>query len=112
MAIEIRRATTEDTGPIGEIIGYVWGETVDSARIAAIISSREHDTWVAVCDGKAAAFVDSFPTRSAEGVARWEVDLLAVHPDFQGRGLARKLVAASAAEAGRRGLALARGLRK
>ena len=37
-------------------------------------------------------FCDSFLTRSQEGLVRHEVDLLAVHPDSRGRGLAQSLI--------------------
>jgi GNAT superfamily N-acetyltransferase len=47
---------------------------------------------VATVNGRVAGFVDGFLTLSADGVRRWEVDLLAVHPVYRNQGLASQLV--------------------
>jgi len=59
--------------------------------------------WLAVNDnpvgtpnGNVVGFVTAFPVSSLEGIW-WEIDLLAVHPDWQGRGLGRQLIRAAAA---------------
>jgi len=44
--------------------------------------------------------ITPIPRDSPEGTLRWEVDLLGVHPDYRGRGIARELVEA-VVEAGR-----------
>ena len=46
--------------------------------------------------GNIAGFVIAFPVSSLQGVW-WEIDLLAVHPSWQGQGLGRQLIRVSAA---------------
>jgi len=46
--------------------------------------------------GNVVGFATAFPVSSLQG-AWWEIDLLAVHPDWQGRGLGRQLIQAAAA---------------
>ena len=43
-------------------------------------------------NGVLIGFVDAFSTVSARGMLRWEVDLLGVHPDHRGKGIAQSLV--------------------
>ncbi|MCB9451743.1 MAG: GNAT family N-acetyltransferase [Anaerolineaceae bacterium] len=111
MDITIRQARIEDAAAITTIKDAVWsGESAERERIASVIASGEHSTFIAEWDGQIAGFVDSFTTRSATNVARWEVDLLAVHPGYQGRGMGWALVNA-ATQAGREsGAAFARAL--
>jgi len=59
--------------------------------------------WLAVNDnpvraagGGVVGFVTAFPVSSRQGVW-WEIDLLAVHPDWQGQGLGWQLIRAAAA---------------
>lgn len=49
-------------------------------------------------------------TYTLEGLARWEVDLLAVHPDFRGKGIAAQLVSPITKTGKARGANFARGL--
>ena len=73
-------------------------------------SGRQH-AWLAADDnhlgaygralqrsggGSVVGFVTAFPVNSLQGTW-WEIDLLAVHPDRQGRGLGRQLIQAAAA---------------
>jgi len=96
MNLEIQPARVEQAVDIGYVKQAVWPEeSVDLAGIQDIIRSPQHNTLVAVLDGAVAGFVDSFSTRSAAGVSRWEIDLLAVHPASQGRGIGSRLVAES-----------------
>jgi GNAT superfamily N-acetyltransferase len=69
-----------------------------------------HSTHVAVREGTVVGFVDGFVTRAGDGATRWEVDLLAVDPCAQGRGLGRGLVAANIAAGSTRNVAYARAL--
>ncbi len=65
----------------------------DPARIARLIP--QHSTLVAEQAGVIAGFVDAFVTVALDGLARWEVDLLGVDPQWRNRGIARQLVLAS-----------------
>jgi ribosomal protein S18 acetylase RimI-like enzyme len=68
------------------------GSIADAKRIAVLLTKPERITYVAESQGHVVAFVDAFLTLSAVGVRHWEVDLLAVHPDFQRRGFACQLI--------------------
>ena len=108
---EIRSATVNDAEAIGGIIKAVWPESeINIGRIESVIRNVEHSTMVARVEGVLVGFVDGFMTTTAEGARRWEVDLLAVHPEYQRRGIAAALIMANTQEGQQRGTALARGL--
>jgi GNAT superfamily N-acetyltransferase len=111
MTLEIRLAAKCDVPEVVRIKQSVWpGEVSNPDYITAVLERSDHETLVAVLDGRVAGFVDSFLTVSASRQPRWEVDLLAVHPSYQGRGLAARLVSASTAAGRRLGASVARGL--
>lgn len=56
--------------------------------------------WLALAGGRVAGFLVAFATRGLSG-SSWEMDLLAVHPDEAGRGLATRLILAAAAHGAR-----------
>ncbi len=64
--------------------------------LQAMLTDGSQRAWLAVADGTVIGFVAAFPVHSLQGV-RWEIDLLAVHPDWRGRGIASDLVRAAAA---------------
>ncbi len=108
---ELRCADHSDAVGISEIIHRVWSESVVTPeRIEAVVSDPAHVSMVAIQVGKVVGFVDGFMTTSADGAQRWEVDLLAVHPDYQRQGIASSLVEANTQEGQSRGATLARGL--
>lgn len=93
--ITIRPAVVGDAAAVAAVKQAVWPhETVDAARIADVMQSGEHTTLLADLESRLVGFVDAFSTQSSTGELRWEVDLLAVHPQFQGRGIGRVLVEA------------------
>jgi GNAT superfamily N-acetyltransferase len=102
VSLEICRATAAKhaTG-IAQVRQAVWpdDDTADSSALDEAILDALQDsnrvTYVAVEDDRVVGFADGFLTISAEGVPRWEVDLLAVHPEFRERKIGQKLVTAS-----------------
>lgn len=109
--LQIRRGGTGDAIPIADIIESVWPDTETRyERLVQVLSLLSHVTLVAIIDGVTAGFVNGFMTTSAVGKRRWEVDLLAVHPFYQRRGIGRALVKALTTEGARRDATAARGL--
>ncbi|MCA0453077.1 MAG: GNAT family N-acetyltransferase [Chloroflexi bacterium] len=109
--IQIRRADKQDATQVRAVIQSVWPENIpDIQRIQSVIKDEQHVTLVSGCDGQIAGFVDGFMTVMVDGRRRWEVDLLAVMPQFQRRGIASALVEACTQAAQTMGAAFARGL--
>jgi GNAT superfamily N-acetyltransferase len=89
----------------------VWsGESADERHVAAAIADVNHRTHIAVVDTRVIGFVDGFRTVAANGQPRWEVDLLAVHPDYHGQKIGQQLIAATTQHARQQGHSLARAL--
>lgn len=67
-------------------------------EIRAMLSrgSQGLQAWLALSDGQVVGFLVAFATHGLSG-SSWEIDLLAVHPDAAGRGLATRLIRAAAA---------------
>ena len=111
MSMEFQLATLAHTPGIVAVKRFVWPEeTADVAQVKTAIAAPEHAVFVALDADRVVGFVDGFLTRSVEGIRRWEVDLLAVHPDYLRRGLGRRLVQASTDAGRQRGAAWARAL--
>lgn len=93
--IRIARASIEDASQIAQIIVTVWGyqQSVDLIRQAI---ESDHLTHVAKTPtDEIVGFVDSFVTQNSQMQSRWELDLLAVHPEYRNQGIAGRLVAAN-----------------
>jgi GNAT superfamily N-acetyltransferase len=111
MSIEIHLATVGHAPGIAALKRLAWpDETVDLTQVRTAIAAPGHAAWVALDAGLVLGFVDGFLTRSPAGIQRWEVDLLAVHPDYLRRGLGRRLVQVSTDAGRQRGASLARAL--
>jgi GNAT superfamily N-acetyltransferase len=96
VTVVIRHASIDDAQGISEVKKSTWPtEESDPKRISDVLFNSNHATFVAVLDSTIIGFVDGFLTSAANGTHRWEVDLLAVHPDHRGRGIASRLIAAS-----------------
>jgi len=65
----------------------------DPERIARVSLESNHVTLIETAsDESLIGFVDAFSTISQEGILRWEVDLLGVHPAYRGQGIAQSLI--------------------
>lgn len=92
--MDIRLAQQGDLAAILHVKQATWPEeAVNPVYVADVLRDSGHVTHLAVVDGGIAGFIDGFLTLAADGVRRWEADLLAVHPDYRNRGLAVRLVA-------------------
>jgi ribosomal protein S18 acetylase RimI-like enzyme len=111
MPIEFREAIDTDASEIVRIKQSVWpDENANPAYVAAVIRNSGHTILVAIDDNEVVGFVDGFTTTAANGKLRWEVDLLGVHPEHQGLGIATKLVGLSTNAAHAAGASIARAL--
>ncbi len=109
--VDLRLAAGADAPTIARLIQVVWPEEAPAAdRIARLLDIPGRATCLAVAGATVVGLTDGFATRSQAGVLRWEVDLLAVHPDYRGQGLGARLVALSTEAERARGVTLARGL--
>ena len=91
MPVSIRRATVQDAPSIAEIIESAFTEDASVAQVKTCIEQQNFCTYVAEMENRVIGFVFGFITTSIDGTKRCELDLLAVHPDFQGRGAGTKL---------------------
>ena len=64
-------------------------------QVRAMLSVGAQRAWLAIGEGQVIGFVAAFPTHSLHGVC-WEIDLLAVDPDWTRRGLATRLIRTAA----------------
>ena len=109
--VRIEPATIADAEEISSVKQRVWPEEItDPRNIRAALTHFEHAVITARWNGNPVGFVDGFMTKSVAGLQRWEVDLLAVHPDYRGRRLGTRLVEASLAAGAEKGAQIARGL--
>ena len=67
----------------------------DARQVRDMLTAGPQRAWLAVADGRVVGFVIAFPASGLRG-RWWEIDLLAVLPDWQGRGLATALVRTAA----------------
>jgi ribosomal protein S18 acetylase RimI-like enzyme len=72
----------------------------DARQVRTLLADSSQRAWLATVGKAVAGFVMAFPTTSLKGLT-WEIDLLAVHPDWRGRGLATPLVQAAWAHGAR-----------
>jgi ribosomal protein S18 acetylase RimI-like enzyme len=68
----------------------------DAEDVRAMLSSGPQRAWLAIAGDRVVGFVIAFPTHSLSG-GRWEIDVLAVHPDCSRRGLGTRLIRTAAA---------------
>jgi ribosomal protein S18 acetylase RimI-like enzyme len=75
----------------------------DAEQVRAMLTEGPQHAWLAVGGAGVVGFVIAFPICGLQGT-RWETDLLAVLPEWRGRGLATRLIRAAAGH----GMALTR----
>ncbi|MCY3796614.1 MAG: N-acetyltransferase [Chloroflexi bacterium] len=99
MKVMIGRATPEDALAIASLAADALATRIDadSPRVRKILN--EGLTFVARIDESMVGFASNFFTFDQEGRRRFELDLLAVAPGAQGRGIGGRLVEASLAAA-------------
>lgn len=110
MGWALRNANIQDAVDLARIIERSLGDIVDTAHIEAVLADSTRVSIVGESDGHVAGFAHGFLTQSAEGLRRWELDLLAVAPEMRGKGLGRALVEACTCEGWRLNARMARAL--
>lgn len=65
-------------------------------EVQAMLARGTQRAWLAMGEDRVIGFVVAFVTNSLAGPC-WEIDLLAVRPDWAGRGVATRLIQAAAA---------------
>ncbi|MFC2037222.1 GNAT family N-acetyltransferase [Chloroflexota bacterium] len=79
----------------------VFNESPYSAeQLQVMLTGGPQRTWLAVANGSVTGFVVAFTTSGLHG-PRWEIDLLAVLPDWRKRGLATRLIRAATVQGSR-----------
>jgi GNAT superfamily N-acetyltransferase len=95
MRVSIRSINENDAAEIAELsrqLGYPLAVEQISRNIQAVISSDDHDAFVAVCDGKLAGWIGVAQTVMIESVPYCEINGLVIDEDYRGNGLGRLLV--------------------
>ena len=111
MSLQMRVSTAGDAEAIARVKDAIWPEEATAPDyIAQVIQQPDHDTILALDNEHIVGFVDSFITLGGAGQRRWEVDLLGVHPAYQGRGIGSQLMQATTTAGWQIGAEYARGL--
>lgn len=93
--MEFRLANESHAEGISALIALTWGNAADEQWIGTLLRQSLNTVWVALDHGDMLGFCAGFATTDPLGMLRWEVDLLAVHPNARSRGIGRELVARS-----------------
>src|SRR5688572_14573111 len=94
MSVVIRPAEAADTAGIAEVIRLSLGDEPDEALIKAVLGLTDHATLVGVDGQQVTGYASGFITHTLDGVQRWELDLLGVHPDYRRQGIGRGVIQA------------------
>lgn len=88
----IRKASPNDAEGVEAITQMLWDQKIDFGMFRDHVANKACSLCVAVEDDQVVGFVSSFLTVDVQNRRRWEVDLLAVRPDQQGKGLGTALI--------------------
>ena len=108
--VEILSATRSHLDGLLKVYANVWTDSVDPINVERVLQNHDHVTQVAIQNSIVVGFVDGFETLSIRRERRWEVDLLAVHGDFQYQGVGSALIQANLAAAKSSGCKITRAL--
>ena len=108
--IRIRRAAPADVADIGSVVRHVWGQEILPEVCLVQIADDTGAVWVAEERGHVAGFACACATLSAAKQRRWEIDLVAVRPSCEGRGVGSRLIRRASRDGARRGVAVVRAL--
>ena len=106
----LRRADHADVAAIDAVVREVWGQEILPDVCQAQIEGDASALWVAEEQDEVLGFISAFLTVDRAGCRRWEMDLVAVRPEQQGRGLGRRLIKRACRDAAGQAACLARAL--
>ncbi len=81
----IRQATKNDVSAVEAMTQAVWNQKIDHETFRNQVDSDTSVIRVAIENDQVAGFVSAFLTIDVHNNRRWEVDLLVVRPESQGR---------------------------
>ena len=112
MTITLEIANNTHADSIARVMKQVWpDEETNPAQIAQALTHPDHITHIALnTAGQVVGFVDGFLTTTHNGEHRWEIDLLAVAPAYQGQKIGQQLIAAAGESARQHDIGLLRAL--
>ena len=91
--ISIRRSVAADRDGVERIVNDVWDQDVRDDAFRTHLQAETHSLWVAEAQDEIVGFVSAFMTPARDGQTRWEIDLIAVEPAYQGQGIGGELIA-------------------
>jgi N-acetylglutamate synthase-like GNAT family acetyltransferase len=106
----IRLANTDDVPGIAALMKNVFDEDINQDYCRELLAGGDYIVRVAAANDDILGLVAGFLTGATGLVRRWEVELLAVHSDHQGKGLGTQLVEAAWTDAESNQVKFARGL--
>lgn len=109
--IQFRQATPKDAKQIAGVKMATWPEgQAEIKHIKNAMGVLEAAVMVAEAEGRIVGYMACFSTTSSDQQARWEMDELAVHPEFRGQKIAAGMVEQATQIRREKGLRFARAL--
>ena len=97
--IKVDRASVSDIDGIGAVVHDVWAQEILPEKCNALVNGDTSALWVAKEGEAILGFASAFLTVDAAGHRRCEIDLLAVSPGHQRKGLGPRLITGVCQEA-------------